>query len=142
MVRRDVKYQGMKRLAVFVTLLSLIGCGHSDSQKASIMILSLSNGTEIHSPSDEQIRRSLSELNFERDGEGFAILGLSKTTYVQVSGDPVIGFDLEYQTGSASNHYRAAREDYSLDEAVAVLVAYRDGEVTWSKVGDFTKIAW
>jgi hypothetical protein len=134
----------MARLVFFLALLLLVGCDSSDSKETPTMKLSLSTGAEFTNPSDDQIRDALGALSVERDGEGFAILGPleSEMTYVQVSGDPTLGFDLEYQEGSVSEHYRAAREDYSLDEIVAVLIAFRDGEVVWSEVGDFSKITW
>ena len=132
----------MARLALIAVLLHLAGCDRSDTGLASTMKLSLSNGTELLSPSDDQIRKALNSLNVERDGEGFAVLGPSDMTYVQVSGDASIGFDIEYQEESASEHYRAAREDYSLDEIVTVLIAYRDGQIGWSGIGDFRKITW
>lgn len=132
----------MARLAVLAVILLAVGCGRAEPRDTTNMTLSLSNGTELLNPSYDQVREALSTLNVARDGEGFAILGPSEMTYVQVSGDPQIGFDIEYQEGSVTEHYRAAREDYSLDETVDVLIAYRDGVIEWSEVGDFAKISW
>ncbi|MDY0171028.1 MAG: hypothetical protein RBS80_31095 [Thermoguttaceae bacterium] len=106
------------------------------------MRLSISNGTEIIGPSDEQIREALSSLDVGRDGEGFAILGASDMAYVQVGGDSELGFDIEYQEGRVSAHYRAVREDYTLDDVVAVLIAYRDGNIDWAEIGEFRRITW
>ena len=105
-------------------------------------MLTLSNGTEIEDPSDEDIRNALASLSVERDGEGFAVLAPAEMTYVQISGDSRIGFGLEYQEGSTDEHYRAKREDYTLDEIVKILIAFRDGNVRWEDVGDFERITW
>ena len=67
------------------------------------------NGKVISNrPSDSQIKAALAGLNVNRDGEGFVILGLDDLTYIQVSGDQNIGFDMEYQEGNVAKHYRAA----------------------------------
>ena len=37
-------------------------------------------------------------------------------TYLQVSGGKTLGFTMEYQERGVDNHYRAARDDFSLKE--------------------------
>jgi hypothetical protein len=106
------------------------------------MKLSLSSGEEVVNPADDAIRAALQALDVQRDGEGFAILGVTEMTYVQVSGDAARGFDLEYQDGAVAQHYRALRQDYTLDEIVAVFADYRDGTIDWSQYGEFEKISW
>ncbi|NLE57132.1 MAG: hypothetical protein GX616_02140 [Planctomycetes bacterium] len=132
-----------------LTLLLVFAAGCSDRGSPSkaatsrpSVTLTLSSGTEIKDPSDEQIRAALKSLDVKRDGEGFAILARSDMTYVQVSGDAKTGFDLEYQEETVDQHYRAEREDYPLDEVVRVLIAYRDGTVRWAGIGHFAKITW
>lgn len=105
-------------------------------------MLSLSSGKEIRNPTDAEIRAALASLNVRRDGEGFAILGPTEMTYLQVGGDQQSGFDMEYQEGSVRDHFRAARTDFSLDEIVAAMQAYRDGKIEWSNYGAFSRITW
>jgi hypothetical protein len=141
-----------ERISIWLLFATLIwslplGCGEAtvpakpESEGESPM-LTLSSGTEIKDPSDEDIRNALESLNIERDGEGFAILAPAEMTYIQVGGDSKIGFDLEYQEGSTDEHYRAKREDYTLNEVVKILIAFRDGNVRWEEVGDFERITW
>ena len=112
-----------------------------NSEEAS-HTLTLSSGVKISNPDDDQIRQALESLDVQRDGEGFAILARSKMTYAQVSGDSKIGFDLEYQERSVSCHYHAKRDDFTLDEIIKILCAYRDKDVRWSEIGDFDRIQW
>jgi hypothetical protein len=108
----------------------------------SIVILSTSLGEEIVDPNAEHIRRALSALDIGRDGVGWAILARSETTYLQVSGDKTSGFNMEYQEGDVAYHYRAARENFELEEVVQAFAGYRDGTIDWSVYGDWDQIAW
>jgi hypothetical protein len=107
------------------------------------MILNLSSGSQVANPTDDQIREFLGRLNVRRDGEGFAILGPEEgESYVQVSGDKTIGFDMEYQEGDVTKHYRAKRNDFKLDDVVRAFTEYRDGTIDWGKYGDWERITW
>ena len=106
------------------------------------MILELSSGEKIENPTDDQMREALSRLDVERDGEGFAVLGRDDMTYLQISGDQTIGFDMEYQEGDVKKHFRAAREDFRLDEVVRACTEYRDGTIDWAEYGDWSRITW
>lgn len=103
------------------------------------MKLTSSSGESFINPIDPEIRSALEELDLERDGEGFAILERDSTTYVQVSGDQRIGFDMEYRQGSAKEHYRAVRVDFSIDEVVRAFGEYRDGVIHWNIYGRWEK---
>lgn len=105
------------------------------------MTLTLSSGQEMTDPSDDQFREGLAGLDVERDGEGFAILARSEVTYVQVSGDQSIGFYMEYQEGGTDRHFRAVREDFSLDEVVTTFADYRDGGLEWWRGKDWEHIS-
>lgn len=110
--------------------------------KGAPVTLTLSSGHEVAAPSDDQIRQGLVGLDVQRDGEGFAILARSEMTYLQVSGDRRIGFDMEYQDGSTERHFRARREDFSLDEVVDAFGSYRDGSEEWWQSRDWQDISW
>jgi hypothetical protein len=63
-------------------------------------------------------------------------------TYLQVSGDKTLGFTMEYQEGGVDNHYRAAREDFSLKEVAQALSEFRDGAIDWSVYGNWSHVTW
>jgi hypothetical protein len=107
-----------------------------------IIILSTSSGDEIVDPNDEQIRQALSTLDVGSDGLGWAILSRSEMTYLQASGDKKSRFKMEYQKGDIDNHFRAAREDFELEEVVRVFAEYRDRKIDWSAYGDWDRIKW
>jgi len=111
------------------------------SEEASVT-LQMNSGREVVNPSDSQLREALAGLDVQRDGDGFAILERSQMTYLQVSGDSRIGFDMEYQEGDTDHHYRATRDDLSLEEVVDALAAYSDGRAEWWKTQDWEKISW
>ena len=106
------------------------------------MALVVSTGQKLPNPNVDDIRRALTALDVKKNGEGFAILERDRMTYLQVSGDKSIGFDMEYQDGEVQKHFRAIRGDFSLEEAVQALVAYRDQSIDWSKYGEWTRITW
>lgn len=125
----------------------IVGCEQRTEPPARppgkpVMRLELSSGTTIENPTDEQITAALRQLDVQRDGEGFAILGRDDLTYVQVSGDASIGFDMEYQEGSTKKHYRAAREGFTLEEVVRAMAQYRDGAIDWKDYGNWSRITW
>ncbi len=105
------------------------------------MTFSDSTGLEIRNPTDVQIRSALADLNAQGDGESFAILA-GDTGYVQVAGDPAAGFIVEYQEGGPDRQYQSKRADYSVEEVAAMMIAYRDGLVQWSEVGEWSKLTW
>jgi hypothetical protein len=108
----------------------------------SDMKLTTSSGAKIVNPSDEQIREALSVLGVGRDDEGWAVLMQTEMDYVQVSGDRTSGFAMEYQTGDTDRHYRAARENFALEQVVRAFADYRDGTIDYSAYGDWSRITW
>lgn len=106
------------------------------------MTLKLLDGRKIESPTEEQLRQILSAFQAGPDRDAFAILQRDTMTYLQVGGDPSIGFDMEYQEGSVDRHFRADRTDFSLDEVVRAMTAYRDGTIDWDDFGSFSRISW
>jgi len=124
--------------------LGLAGCGdHSARPLTSLertLTLTSSSDDRVVSPTDKQIYATLSALDDKRDS--WAILGRSEMTYLQVSGDKAVGFVMEYQEGDVTNHYRAVREDFPLEEVVQAFSEYRAGTINWAAYGDWDRITW
>lgn len=71
---------------------------------------------------EEDIHLGLVQLT--GDGDSFAILGVDEMTYIQTSGWPQAGFDLEYQAGSVEEHFRCTDANVSLDMVRQAFNAY------------------
>jgi hypothetical protein len=129
---------------LFVICLSLPACEKTDhsSEEGRKMTLNVNGDIVSEDPDERTIRDSLSGLNVERDGEGFAILGPNEMRYLQISGDPQMGFDAEYQEGDIESHFRAQNESFTLNEVVSMMTEYRRGNVNWEKYGTWSKIKW
>lgn len=103
------------------------------------MTLVICGDKKIETPSDEQIRTELANLNTSNE-DSFAVLGNTDLTYIQISGDKTVGFDLEYQQGSVDAHFKATDENISLDQVVEAFISYRDGTLQWLKSFTFEGI--
>ena len=130
----------------FIILVLLGGCRDQSTPPPKnlepTVTLSTSSGDKVVNPTNEEIQEALSTLNVGRDGVGWAILGRSEMTYLQVSGDKTLGFAMEYQEGDVKNHYRATREDFLLEEVAQAFSEYRNGTIDWSVYGDWDRIRW
>jgi hypothetical protein len=91
------------------------------------MQLTTASGVVIENPGAERIERELRALP---GADSCCILSRDQLTYVQVAGGGDGRFTLEYQDGSLERHYRAVR-DVSLDSALRVFMAYREGDDRW-----------
>lgn len=70
----------------------------------------------------------------------FLILSRSGTSYIQAM---IVGpnrLALECRNGSAEQHFRSAREDFSTGEVVEILEAYRRGEDSWWKENEWRRV--
>ena len=105
------------------------------------MMLTIGGDRIIRNPSGDDIRGALESLDGSA-GDAFAILGPDDMTYIQAGGDRHTGFDLEYQEGSVDRHYRAQKDDISLDEIVQAFIRYRDGWSDWKVQFRFERITW
>lgn len=106
-----------------------------------VMVLEICGTRQIKNPTDEQIQSELEILD-DSNEDSFAILGSSKMTYIQISGDKNIGFVLEYQEGSVDAHFRATNDKITLNEVVKAFIDYRNGNPLWQKSFTFEKITW
>jgi hypothetical protein len=130
---------------VFLGLLLTLACAKARDKGAPMhatMHMTVNGRPVPIEFSDAQIRDVLRTLNVKKDGEGFLILGSDDLTYLQVSGDQQVGFDMEYQEGDVSRHFRAERADFTLEEVREALTRYRDGNVDWPRYGKWKKITW
>jgi hypothetical protein len=53
-----------------------------------------------------------------------------------------VSFSMEYQEESINHHFRAARDDFSLDEVVAAFASCREGSEDWWQNKDWQAILW
>ncbi len=81
---------------------------------------------------ESQIDDALALLTGER-GEAFAILSQNDMTYIQTSGWPEVGFDLEYQEGSLHNHFRCTKENLTLEEVSWSFKQYVRGDASYKE---------
>ncbi len=105
------------------------------------MVLSIGGAQEIVDPSDAQIQTAISGLDTKK-GDAFVILGPNDMTYLQASGDKLVGFDLEFQAGATSEHFRAKNECIAIEDIIEVCIAYRDAVPDWNTKFEFERIAW
>jgi hypothetical protein len=49
---------------------------------------------------------------------------------------------MEYQEWGVNDHFRAARNDFSLKEVAQALSEFRDGAIDWSVYGNWSHVTW
>jgi hypothetical protein len=106
------------------------------------MILTVSGDVTIEDPTDHDIRAALEsfEARNVEDSNAFVILSQDDWTYIQSGGYKGIGFDLEFQEGDLDHHYRATREDFTLDDIASILSAYRAGNPEWKDMAQWKRL--
>ena len=92
----------------------------------------------IQNPTEADIRQAVSSLADE-DG-AFLILGTSDMTYIQAVVDRQFGFDLEYQEDDTEHHYRARRNDFTVEEIIKAMTSYSTGADDWKKTVEWELI--
>ncbi len=90
------------------------------------MILEINGRVRSRHPSGDTIIKGLKDLKGEL--ESFAILSKSKMSYIQTSGDPEAGFDMEYQDESIDNHYRCTGPPLDLDAVTNAFTSYLEND--------------
>lgn len=81
---------------------------------------------------EPEIDEALALLTGE-GGEAFAILSETEMTYMQASGWPEVGFDLEYQEGSLESHFRCTREPLTLQDVARAFKQYLRGDPSYKQ---------
>ena len=104
------------------------------------MTLDIGGHEQIQSPTESDFRQAVFELDTNR-GDAFLILGPTDMTYIQIGGDPKVGFVLEYQDNDPKHHYRAKR-GFTADEVVNAMVAYATGADGWKTMAEWEAIKW
>lgn len=104
-----------------------------------IMKLNICGSRNIENPTEGEIREAI--ISLDASGDAFLVLSKNEMTYVQCSGDPKIGFDLEYQIKSTDQHYRASKENITADEIISVFSAYASGKNNWQDELDWKLMA-
>jgi hypothetical protein len=98
--------------------------------------LSLENSTLIDKPTPDQIADALSTLS--SDGNSFAILERTNTSYFQTALQSTGEYIIEYQDGSLDKHYQSTAKD--AQHLIAMFQAYGAGDDLWKREGDWRKI--
>jgi hypothetical protein len=131
-------------LVTFALFTFTFGCdkqkGPTTPPKNMHYTLNICGDEEVRSPSEADIRAAVFALDTKK-GDAFLALGPTEMTYIQTSGDPKVGFDLEYQEADVRHHYRAKR-DFAADEIVKAFVSYAAGAEDWKNMAEWELINW
>ncbi len=93
--------------------------------------LEVENGQVLENPSANDIAIAIAGM--KSDGNAFAILSRDEMFYMQISGDPTGGFDIEYQEGSTKEHFRAEGDPFPMQQIVPAMQDYAAGGAEWQK---------
>ena len=92
----------------------------------------------IVDPQSNEIQSVVSLLSLP--DRKFLILSRSGTSYIQVMIVDSNRLVLECRNGSAEQHFRSSRDDFSTSEVVEILEAYRRGEDSWWNENEWRRI--
>lgn len=92
----------------------------------------------IVDPQSDQIESAVSLLSLPH--RSFLILSRSQASYIQAAIVASNRLLLEYQDGSAEQHYRSARDDFSTSAVIEILEAYRRREDSWRNENEWRRI--
>lgn len=88
------------------------------------------NGNLISSnPDHHSVVKALNSLSTKKGG--FAILSKDDNTYIQTSGTPGEGFELEYQDGSLDRHFRNSNRNLELSQVANTFTCYLESDDRW-----------
>jgi hypothetical protein len=100
--------------------------------------LELDDGSFLENPDQKTVADALSAMDWEVDR--YAILSKTEMTYMQTSGNASSGLIVEYQAGSKDEHYRATRDDISLEEVITAFQDYLQGAEQWKSRFEWIQI--
>ena len=131
-------------LLTFVLFTVAVGCREQShvptSEDTMSYTLDVSGERTVPNPTEADIRTAVFALDTTKNA-AFLILGQTKMTYIQTSGDTKAGFELEYQESDVKHHYRAKRR-FTADEIVKALVSYMSGTAEWKQMTEWEPIKW
>lgn len=100
--------------------------------------LDICGNSTIENPTEAVIRQAVFALDTKKR-DAYLILGPTGLTYIQVTGDPKVGFELEYQEENLGDHFRAQR-DFTASEIAQAFVEYSIGSDNWKKSTEWARI--
>jgi hypothetical protein len=96
--------------------------------------LEIAGERRIPGPTDTQIREAVQSLD-ACTTYAFLILDRDARHSMEVSGDAREGFEIEHYDGGAGRRYRAAEDfNFTAEQVIALLIAYRDAVPGWGNV--------
>jgi hypothetical protein len=107
---------------------------------SSCLTLDICGERRIAEPTPADILQALEDLDV-RAPANYVILERDPMTYIQASGDPDIGFILEYQAGSLDQHYQSVRGDLTLQTIFETFSSYLRGKGDWREFAAYERIA-
>lgn len=93
------------------------------------MRLELENRDPIENPTPEDISNEFA--NFDGWRASFAILSFEDERYIQTTGTPKHGFQIEYRDGGEGEHYVNVGGAVPFERVVAAFQQYAKGETSW-----------
>ncbi len=104
------------------------------AQPAPRPTLEIAGERRIPGPTDTQIRDAVHSLD-ACTTYAFLILDRDARHSMEVSGDAREGFEIEHYDGGTGRRYRAAEDfNFTSEQVIALLIAYRDAAPGWSDV--------
>jgi hypothetical protein len=94
--------------------------------------LEIAGQRRVPGPTDAHIREAVLSLDATTT-YAFLILDRDARHSLEVSGDAREGFELEHYDGKSGRRYRAVG-DFSAEQVIALLVAYRDAAAGWQNL--------
>ncbi len=93
-------------------------------------------GTTLNDPPLSHIREAIANLHGGSDSFVILIKSGSGFSFLQAHGSETEGYDLEYQDGSAHDHYKCS-DELTQEQVIAMFQSYRNGDESWK-----TEFAW
>lgn len=93
------------------------------------MLLEVESREPVENPTDEDIAHAFATFDGQRTT--FATLSYEDERYLQASGGPEEGYDIEYRDGCAEEHYANSGGPVPLERVVQAFKQYARGETTW-----------
>jgi hypothetical protein len=100
-------------------------------------------GKDMPNPTEADIWAAVTGLEDSQAGPRLRLTMNWDGSQIELIGTPHHGFALDYREGGAREgdyFYSSRRCDYSADDAIKVLIAYRNGKADWSAMVQWKKL--